>query len=159
MTSLIWVTVIVAVFNRARTLQACLDSIFTQTVRPFEIIVCDGGSTDGSREIIASNSARLGYWQSQRDRGVAHAWNMALGHASGEWLCFLGADDRFAQPVSLAKLLEAAFDPAINYISGQAALVDDTGRVQRIIGERWDYWKQLCCRWERWRWSRVYDPC
>jgi glycosyltransferase involved in cell wall biosynthesis len=136
------VSVIVAVFNRARTLQACLDSIFAQSTPPLEIIVCDGGSTDGSREIIAANSARLSYWQSQKDRGVAHAWNMALEHASGEWISFLGADDRFAQRDSIAKLQEAAADSAINYISGRAALVDDAGRVQRIIGERWD-WERM----------------
>jgi glycosyltransferase involved in cell wall biosynthesis len=64
------VSVIVAVFNRAATLQSCLDSIFEQTAQPLEIIVCDGGSSDGSREILEANSARLTYWQSQPDRGV-----------------------------------------------------------------------------------------
>ena len=48
-------------------------------------------------------------------------------HATGEWVCFLGADDRFAKPTSLATLLDAADDPAINYVSGQAILVDDQG--------------------------------
>ena len=104
------VSVIVAVFNRAATLQSCLDSIFAQTFQPLEIIVCDGGSNDGSREILASNRARLSYWQSQPDRGVPHAWNTALMHATGEWVCFLGADDRFAQPTTLATLLHAARD-------------------------------------------------
>ena len=136
------VSVIVAVFNRARTLQACLDSIYAQTARPLEIIVCDGGSNDGSREIIESNASRLSYWQSQKDRGVAHAWNMALERASGDWICFLGADDCFAQTDSVAKLLEAASDPATNYVSGQAALVDDGGIQQRVIGERWD-WERM----------------
>ncbi|HLX37577.1 MAG TPA: glycosyltransferase family 2 protein [Candidatus Binataceae bacterium] len=137
------VSVIIAVFDRARTLQACLDSIFAQTAQPLELIVCDGGSTDGSREIIAANSARLSYWQSQKDRGVAHAWNMALEHASGDWISFLGADDRFAESTSIAKMLDAAApDSAINYVSGQAALIGDDGQAQRIIGERWD-WERM----------------
>ena len=134
------VSVIIAVFNRARTLQSCLDSIFEQSAVPsIEIIVCDGGSTDGSREILESNSARLTYWQSRPDRGVPHAWNMALAHATGEWVCFLGADDRFARPASLATLLDAADDPAINYVSGQAILVDDDGCERRVVGTRWDW--------------------
>ncbi len=132
-------SIIIAVFNRATTLQSCLDSIFEQTAQPLEIVVCDGGSTDGSREILEANCARLTYWQSQLDRGVPHAWNMALAHATGEWICFLGADDRFANRNSIATLLEAAREPATNYVSGQAILVDDDGRARRIVGTRWDW--------------------
>ena len=136
------VSVIIAVFNRARTLQACLNSIFAQTAGPLQIIVCDGGSTDGSREIIEENAPRLAWWQSQRDRGVAHAWNIALEHATGAWVGFLGADDRLAKPTSMASLLEAASEPAINYVSGQAILVDDEGRARRVVGTGWD-WERM----------------
>ena len=133
------VSIIVAVFNRATTLQSCLDSIFEQTVQPLEVIVCDGASTDGSREVVEANRARLAHWQSQPDRGVPHAWNMALTHASGEWIGFLGADDRFAQPDTVATLLDAARDAAVNYVSGQALLVDEHGVVRRIVGTQWDW--------------------
>ncbi len=136
------VSVIVAVFNRAATLQSCLDSIFGQTRTSLEIIVCDGGSSDGSRAILEANSARFTYWQSQPDRGVPHAWNTALTRAAGDWICFLGADDRFAKPDTVATLLAAARDPAINYVSGQAILVDDQGRARRTIGTRWD-WERM----------------
>jgi glycosyltransferase involved in cell wall biosynthesis len=136
------VSVVVAVFNRADTLQSCLDSILEQCARPLEIIVCDGGSTDGSREILEANSARLTWWQSQPDRGVPDAWNTALTHATGEWVCFLGADDRFARPSSLATLFGAGRDPAINYVSGQAILVDDLGCARRIVGEAWN-WRRM----------------
>jgi glycosyltransferase involved in cell wall biosynthesis len=136
------VSVIIAVFNRAATLQSCLDSVFAQTAEPLGIIVCDGGSTDGSREIIEANCARLTYWHSQPDRGVPHAWNMALEHATGEWICFLGADDRFAKPDTVATLLNAAREPAVNYVSGQAILVDDNGLARRIVGTQWD-WERM----------------
>jgi glycosyltransferase involved in cell wall biosynthesis len=136
------VSVIVAVFNRAPTLRRCLDSIFEQSGSTFEVIVCDGGSTDGSREILETNSSRLAYWQSQTDHGVPHAWNMALAHMTGEWVCFLGADDRFAQRNTLARLLDAANDPAINYVSGQALLIDDSGQARRLVGTRWD-WERM----------------
>lgn len=136
------ISVIVAVFNRAATLQSCLDSIFAQTAQPLEIIVCDGGSTDGSHEILTANAARLTWWRSQKDRGVPDAWNMALAHATREWVCFLGADDRFAKPDTLATLLEAARDPSVNYVSGQAVLIDDLGRARRVVGTPWD-WEQM----------------
>ncbi len=133
------VSVIIAVFNRAATLQCCLDSVFEQTLVPREVIVCDGGSSDGSREILECNRARLSYWQSQRDRGVPHAWNMALAHATGDWICFLGADDRFARRTALATMLDAAHDPSTNFVSGQALLVDHAGKARRVVGKRWDF--------------------
>jgi glycosyltransferase involved in cell wall biosynthesis len=136
------VSIIVAVLNRAATLQRCLDSIFQQTARHVEIIVCDGGSSDGSREILQANCARFTYWHSQPDRGVPHAWNMALAHATGDWIGFLGADDRFAGPNTIARLLDAARDPAINYVSGQAILIDDHGQARRTIGTAWD-WERM----------------
>jgi glycosyltransferase involved in cell wall biosynthesis len=136
------VSIIIAVFNRAATLQSCLNSIFAQTEHAREIIVCDGGSTDGSREILEANSAQLTFWQSQPDRGIAQAWNMALALATGEWVCFLGADDRFAKPDSIATLLAAAREPGVNYVSGQAVLIDDDGHDRRIIGTQWD-WERM----------------
>jgi glycosyltransferase involved in cell wall biosynthesis len=136
------VSVIVAVLDRAATLQNCLDSVFAQTHRALELIVFDGDSKDGSREIVEANSARIAYWESRRDRGVAHAWNMALEHATGEWICFLGADDRFARPDTIVTLIDAARWPGVNYVSGQTALVDDRQRVLRIVGTRWD-WRRM----------------
>jgi glycosyltransferase involved in cell wall biosynthesis len=136
------VSVIIAVFNRAATLQRCLDSVFEQTPQSLQIIICDGGSTDGSREILEANCARLSYWHSQPDRGVPHAWNMALTRATGEWVCFLGADDRFAQRSTVATLLDAVSDPSINYVSGKAILVDDNGRTLRSVGAPWD-WERM----------------
>lgn len=136
------VSVIVAVLDRAATLQNCLDSVFAQTHRALELIVFDGDSKDGSREIVAANSARIAYWESRRDRGVAHAWNLALEHATGKWICFLGADDRFAKPDTMARLIDVARRPGVNYVSGQTALVDDRQRVLRIVGTRWD-WQRM----------------
>jgi glycosyltransferase involved in cell wall biosynthesis len=103
------------------------------------VIVFDGGSHDGTREIIQANAAKLAHWQSGSDRGIPHAWNMALERATGEWISFLGADDRFATRTSVASLLRATREPAINFVSGQAALIDTDGRIGRIIGTRWNW--------------------
>jgi glycosyltransferase involved in cell wall biosynthesis len=92
------ISVIVAVFNGAKTLQQCIDSVAGQTYPHKELIVIDGGSIDGTREILEGDATKLAYWVSEPDRGIYHAWNKALARARGDWICFLGADDYLWSP-------------------------------------------------------------
>jgi glycosyltransferase involved in cell wall biosynthesis len=101
------ITVIVAVFNGSATLRRCLKSICSQSYSNQELIVMDGGSSDDSVKIIQQNSHRIAYWESKPDRGIYHAWNKALSHATGEWICFLGSDDYFWQDDVLEKMVPA----------------------------------------------------
>jgi len=92
------ITVVIAVYNGVKTLERCLNSIARQKYINKELIVIDGGSTDGSIDILKSNSSIVEYWESEPDRGIYHAWNKALVHATGDWVYFLGADDVFHSP-------------------------------------------------------------
>lgn len=94
------ISIIIVTYNAAATLQACLDSIYTQTYLNIEIIVVDGDSTDGTIDIIKSNDLRLAFWKSGRDRGVYDAMNKGLQHVTGEWIYFLGADDELTSEFS-----------------------------------------------------------
>ena len=87
------ITIIIAVLNGARTIQQCIDSLNAQSYRRIEIIVMDGSSSDGTVDIIKKNAGQLAYWESNKDRGIAHAWNKALTIARGDWILFLGVDD------------------------------------------------------------------
>lgn len=87
------ISIIIAVFNAAETLQKCIDSIEQQTCSNFELIVIDGGSVDGTVKILENNSAKIDYWISEPDKGIYNAWNKGLVQATGEWVCFIGADD------------------------------------------------------------------
>jgi len=100
------ISAIVAVYNGGTTLQQCIDSVASQTLQDVELIVVDGGSTDGTVDVLISNAAKLGYWISEPDKGIYNAWNKALRHANGEWICFLGADDYLWSNDALAKLAE-----------------------------------------------------
>ena len=86
------ISIIVAVFNGKETLQQCIDSVAQQTYQNKELIVIDGGSNDGTLDLLNQNSSRL-TWLSEPDSGVYSAWNKGLARAKGEWVCFLGADD------------------------------------------------------------------
>jgi glycosyltransferase involved in cell wall biosynthesis len=95
------VSCIVPVYNGERFLAEALDSILAQTHRPFEIIVIDDGSTDGTPEVIAGYAGRVRY-QRQENAGVAAARNAGLELASGELIAILDADDLW-HPEKLAR--------------------------------------------------------
>lgn len=135
------VSVIVAVFNGGETLQQCMDSVAEQTYSQRELIVMDGGSTDGTVEILKANSDKIGYWESEPDRGIYHAWNKALDRAEGEWVCFLGADDYFATAHGLASIVSGS-GAETDFVFARTALVDEKGRVLRIYGDMWD-WERM----------------
>lgn len=101
------ISVVIAVYNRIATLQQCIDSISSQTLQEVELIIIDGGSTDGTVELLTANATRLDYWISEPDEGIYNAWNKALRHATGEWICFLGADDYLWGNDSLVRMAAA----------------------------------------------------
>ena len=69
------ISVVVAVLNGAETIQRCIDSFAEQTHPNKELIVMDGGSTDGTVEVLRANAGVISYQESGPDRGIAHAWN------------------------------------------------------------------------------------
>ncbi len=87
------ISIIIVTYNAAKTLQACLDSIYQQKYPAIQIVVIDGKSTDGTIEIIQQNATRLAYWVSEKDAGIYDAMNKGLRHITGDWVYFLGADD------------------------------------------------------------------
>lgn len=80
-------------FNQARFLRATLDSVFVQNYSALEYVVVDGGSTDGSRDLIAAQASRLAWWCSEPDTGMYAALNKGFSHTSGEIMGWLNSDD------------------------------------------------------------------
>lgn len=132
------VSVVVAVYNAAETLRQCLDSVLAQRACVFELIVMDGASTDGTRAIVDEYAPRCAYSESKPDRGVYHAWNKALLRTTGDWVCFLGADDAFASDDALATLVGAAM-PGTNLVYAKVDLVSRDGAVLSTLGVPWNW--------------------
>ena len=142
---------VVSVLNAAGTLQQCIDSVLRQTHPRVELVVIDGGSTDGTREVLERNAPGLAYWVSEPDRGIYHAWNKALAHVHNDWICFLGADDYFWVPDTLEKLapvLAGAY-PLVRVVYGQVVLVNERGEETQRLGRPWDVvrdrFRQIMC--------------
>ena len=144
-------SVLVAAYNSGATLQQCLDSVISQTYGNVELIVIDGGSSDGSVEVLRANSRHIAYCVSEPDRGIYHAWNKALAQARGEWICFLGSDDYLWNEQVLARVVAqlARVPDNINVAYSQVNLVDADAGLLYPIGEPWSQvkqsFKQLMC--------------
>jgi len=97
------ISVITVCFNALRELPATLASLRAQTCRDYEWVVVDGASTDGSVPWLAAQAPQV--LVSEADQGIYDAMNKAVARASGEWLYFLNAGDRFADAQVLAQVL------------------------------------------------------
>ncbi|MBP5771647.1 MAG: glycosyltransferase [Bacteroidaceae bacterium] len=91
-------------YNNCDWLQKTIDSVLAQTWKDYEWIVIDGGSTDGSRELIEQYQEHFAYWCSEPDKGVYNAMNKGIAKAKGEYLLFLNSGDRLYDPAVLSKV-------------------------------------------------------
>jgi glycosyltransferase involved in cell wall biosynthesis len=87
------VSIITVVFNGKNHLEETIQSIVNQTYKNLEYIIIDGGSTDGTLDIIYQYDTKIDYWLSEKDGGIYDAMNKGIKQASGDWLLFIGADD------------------------------------------------------------------
>src|SRR5690606_105779 len=95
------ISIITINLNNRAGLKATMASVLEQTYAHVEYLVVDGGSTDGSVDVITSHADRLAYWVSEPDRGVYHAMNKGIERATGEYLLFLNSGDRLMEPETL----------------------------------------------------------
>lgn len=89
-----FISVITVSFNAVAHIKNCIQSVLNLSSQDVEHLIIDGGSTDGTLEILQDHNQQIAYWQSEPDRGIYHAMNKSLKLAQGQWLLFLGADDQ-----------------------------------------------------------------
>ncbi len=97
-------SVITINYNNRAGLQRTIDSVICQTWKDYEWIVIDGGSTDGSKELIEQYQDHFAYWRSEPDKGVYNAMNKGIAEAKGDYLIFMNSGDCFASPSVLEEV-------------------------------------------------------
>jgi glycosyltransferase involved in cell wall biosynthesis len=130
------ITVVTVCYNSARFLEGCLRSVVTQGYPHLEYIVIDGGSTDGSAELIKKYADRIAYWVSEPDKGQTDALIKGFQRSTGDIQCWINADDEL-MPHALSEV--ASYfqrHPDVDVITGDCILLTETGarlRVQRQL--------------------------
>lgn len=101
------ISIITVVFNGVKDIEETINSVLSQTYSNVEYILIDGGSTDGTLEVIHKYQNKISRWISERDQGIYDAMNKGVSLAQGDWVNFMNCGDRFASPdilETLAKL-------------------------------------------------------
>jgi len=128
-------TVVTPSLNQAQFLEEAISSVLDQNYPNLEYVIMDGGSTDGSIEIIRKYEKHLTYWTSSPDKGQADAITRGFAQGSGEWLAWLNADD-FYLPGAFK-----AFQEAFEQDQGEVSLYFGTGEVlDQEKGVRRKFW-------------------
>lgn len=130
-------SIIIATYNAAKTLERCLASITAQTFTGWELLIRDGGSSDATLSIIEKYGSIVTWRESAPDGGIYDAWNMALAHARGEYVCFLGADDALHAPTSLDALFSVVGQEAYDLVTSRGMLRDKSWKAICLIGAPW----------------------
>jgi glycosyltransferase involved in cell wall biosynthesis len=117
------ISVITAVYNNASTIRDALESTLSQSYNNVELVVVDGASTDGTRDIIEPYRHRIGTFVSEPDNGIYDALNKGVCMASGDVVGFLHSDDLFADRDVLSRVAAAMSDPAVDACYGDLRYV------------------------------------
>jgi len=87
------ISVIIVVYNGISSIEESILSVLNQTYKNLELVIVDGGSTDGTIEILKKYDDKIAKWVSEPDNGIYDAMNKAVKMANGNWIYFLGSDD------------------------------------------------------------------
>lgn len=124
------ISIITPSFNQGQYIAQTIESVLGQGYPDLEYLVIDGGSTDGTLDVLGRYTGRL-RWLSERDRGQSHAINKGLAMASGEIVAFLNSDDCYRPGALLAVGERFARDRRIGWLTGKCRMVDQDGRPTR----------------------------
>lgn len=124
------ITVITVVFNGVALIEETILSVIGQTYPNIEFIVIDGGSSDGTVDIIKKYNDKINYWHSQADSGIYDAMNKGLSMATGRWVNFMNAGDTFYTSDTVDEIFAREIQTAIVIFGGVEVIYPDFSRLQ-----------------------------
>ena len=127
-----------ATYNASMYVKNCLDSIVPQLNEETELIIIDGDSKDGTQGIIMSFGDKVNIFISEPDEGIYDAWNKGINLSCGDWIMFIGADDRLL-PTAISRYLSILDNlpdsSSYDYICAKNKYVNHNGQIVSILGQ------------------------
>ncbi len=141
------VSVVTVVYNGAATLERTIQSVLGQSYGNIEYIIVDGGSTDGTLDLIKRYDDRLDLWVSGKDKGIYDAMNKGIGSCTGQWVGLINADDWY-EPDTVQRVVDLANSRShTNVIHGEIWLHYPNGqrtlKKAKISGFLLKYWEMV----------------
>ena len=135
------ISIITVVFNGEKYLEQTIQNVINQSYDNVEYIIIDGGSTDGTLDIIKKYEDQIDYWISEKDRGIYDAMNKSIDLASGEWINFMNAGDWFYTDNVLKDIFDKSNFFNIDIIYGDNQVVYPNKKRIAKAGNMEDIWK------------------
>ncbi len=126
-------TIVTPSYNQAAFLEQTIQSVLSQSYPDLEYIIVDGGSNDGSVEIIQRYADRLAWWVSERDQGQADAINKGFARATGEIIAWINSDDLYLPGAFSAAAAAFQANPACGLVFGDVVSLDGAGEPINVM--------------------------
>lgn len=142
---MIKISIVTVVYNNVTEIEKTILSVLNQTYPNIEYIVIDGGSTDGTLNIINKYKESISYWLSEPDNGIYDAMNKGINKASGEWINFMNSGDLFYNENSVKKIVTAIEENkngSIDVIYGDVQLRYNNNRKKIVTPKKIEHLKK-----------------
>lgn len=126
------ISIITISYNCADAIERTIRSVLSQRFTDFEYIIIDGGSTDGTADIVCRHNPHLAYWVSEKDRGISDAFNKGIAVARGKYINLLNAGDSFSSMHTLEQLAPHLTEPIVTFRYKE----ENSGEYSRLVDER-----------------------
>src|SRR5512138_3185797 len=134
------VSIVTPSFNQARYIESTIRSVLEQSYPSIEYIVVDGGSTDGSADIIRRYADKLAWWVSEKDKGQTDALNKGFSQATGDILAWINSDDTYEPGAVAAAVKYLVEHPDVGMVYADTNFIDEKGRaIGRFPAAQTDY--------------------
>lgn len=120
------ISIVTISYNCVTEIEKTIKSVLGQDYPNVEYIVIDGGSKDGTKEIIERYADEIGYWVSEPDGGIYNAMNKGIDAATGDWIIFMNAGDTFHEDTVLSKVFAKQYAAEVEVIYGNVSMVFPT---------------------------------
>lgn len=141
------ISIITVCYNSAATLERALQSVAEQDWPKVEHIVIDGGSTDGTVDVLERFRSRLAHVVSEPDQGIYDAMNKGLAYAGGDIICFLNADDQYASPNVLSLVISEMQKYRLDALMGDVGFFHEKNPMRMVRRYRSDHFTPARLSW------------